>query len=405
MSNLEIDLVRLQRGAWTQRFWAFAVKGYWHCLFYICFWWGVYFGVSFCIVGLEVSLIPKPEHSYDSIGLIESLTAILLILITVYGFWKTIKVAVDAYNTYVEMRDNNIDSLEELYQKQIKEFQVAKYFVDKAYVESKNQEAIRTIWNISADAQKVLNDAKREHSNTLYEYNNENGTKEELGFVRNNLAKAQLYFDEKEKEEKEKLEEFHKLYPAPEIPEIMIEEGDETNEDLKKILDSLKKEEDEEIKRDIEVKSENERKALEKKELIEKSKKYRTWFDKEIQKYQKIYDQLINENKQKENNMNNNYFNIFEDECLAHINSEDNLHSENDKPALIFLKENRPRIKWYKNGLLHRDGDKPAELSRYSEEWYQNGKLYRDNNKPSKEFRFEDLDEDNPNWYKEGFFK
>ena len=37
---------------------------------------------------------------------------------------------------------------------------------------------------------------------------------------------------------------------------------------------------------------------------------------------------------------------------------------------------------WYKNGLLHRDDDKPAVIEYQEIEWYKNGKFYRENDKP-----------------------
>ena len=40
--------------------------------------------------------------------------------------------------------------------------------------------------------------------------------------------------------------------------------------------------------------------------------------------------------------------------------------------------------KWYKNGELHRDNDKPAIIwSNGQKEWYKNGKRHRDGDKPA----------------------
>ena len=57
------------------------------------------------------------------------------------------------------------------------------------------------------------------------------------------------------------------------------------------------------------------------------------------------------------------------------------LHRDNDKPAVINNKCGLSR--WYKDGLLHREGDNPAEIicSKYS--WYKDGLLHRDNDKPA----------------------
>ena len=57
------------------------------------------------------------------------------------------------------------------------------------------------------------------------------------------------------------------------------------------------------------------------------------------------------------------------------------LHRDGDKPAFICS----GGTKWYyKNGDLHRDGDKPAIIYSYgTEEYYKNGKLHRNGDKPA----------------------
>ena len=53
---------------------------------------------------------------------------------------------------------------------------------------------------------------------------------------------------------------------------------------------------------------------------------------------------------------------------------------------------------WYKDGELHRAGDKPAiEWANGDREWYKDGKLHRDGGKPAVEFADGDR-----YWYKDG---
>jgi len=57
------------------------------------------------------------------------------------------------------------------------------------------------------------------------------------------------------------------------------------------------------------------------------------------------------------------------------------LHRNGDKPAVI--SENQYKY-WYKDGELHRDGDKPASITPNGyKRWYQKGKLHRDGDKPA----------------------
>jgi len=51
------------------------------------------------------------------------------------------------------------------------------------------------------------------------------------------------------------------------------------------------------------------------------------------------------------------------------------LHSNKDKPAIIFLNGNKL---WYKNGKRHRDEDKPAVIfSDGRKRWYKNGEFIK----------------------------
>ena len=57
-------------------------------------------------------------------------------------------------------------------------------------------------------------------------------------------------------------------------------------------------------------------------------------------------------------------------------NENGELHSYDDLPANVYW----GNFEWYKNGLLHRDGDLPAYISARGDlEYYQNGKRHRDN--------------------------
>ena len=64
--------------------------------------------------------------------------------------------------------------------------------------------------------------------------------------------------------------------------------------------------------------------------------------------------------------------------------------------------------RWSKDGMLHRDNDKPAEIcyhkdgSVYLEEWFKDGKRHRDNDKPAYIHYFKDGSVDSEHWYKYG---
>ena len=80
-------------------------------------------------------------------------------------------------------------------------------------------------------------------------------------------------------------------------------------------------------------------------------------------------------------------------------------HSINDKPAF----ESKYYKIWYKEGKKHRDGDKPADITknqlgggageRIDMEWYKEGKLHREGNKPAQ------IVEVNGKVVEEGFYK
>lgn len=106
------------------------------------------------------------------------------------------------------------------------------------------------------------------------------------------------------------------------------------------------------------------------------------------------------------------------------------LHSIYGEPAYISVGGNQS---WYKNGVLHREGDLPAVISTSnrqahysnscSKEWYKDGHLHRDGDLPAvecisgmrswykdgKKHRDGDLaavihDKNNQYWYKDGIF-
>jgi hypothetical protein len=83
-----------------------------------------------------------------------------------------------------------------------------------------------------------------------------------------------------------------------------------------------------------------------------------------------------------------NYFYYFKNKKNPKINNikECNevdliLNSENDRPAIISIKDNHRE--WYKNGLRHRDNDLPAFSSPECQEWYFNGLIHREGFKPA----------------------
>ena len=57
------------------------------------------------------------------------------------------------------------------------------------------------------------------------------------------------------------------------------------------------------------------------------------------------------------------------------------IHRDNDKPAII--REDGSKH-WYQNGQLHRDNDLPAIIwDDGTQFWYKHGKLYHNRNKPT----------------------
>jgi hypothetical protein len=63
------------------------------------------------------------------------------------------------------------------------------------------------------------------------------------------------------------------------------------------------------------------------------------------------------------------------------LNSNDELHSFNDEPSVIYQEGTNI---WHKDGQLHRDNDEPAIVyADGTKYWYKDGKLHRDNNEPA----------------------
>lgn len=59
---------------------------------------------------------------------------------------------------------------------------------------------------------------------------------------------------------------------------------------------------------------------------------------------------------------------------------EDMLHRDGDKPALIEHDQHGANCWWYIDGELHRDDDKPAVTrGNWGQEWYYHGKRHRVN--------------------------
>jgi antitoxin component YwqK of YwqJK toxin-antitoxin module len=60
-------------------------------------------------------------------------------------------------------------------------------------------------------------------------------------------------------------------------------------------------------------------------------------------------------------------------------------HREYDLPALMFF-NHRGELEhaiWYKHGIIHRDGDEPADINRGLSYWYKDGNIHRDGDKPA----------------------
>jgi hypothetical protein len=56
-------------------------------------------------------------------------------------------------------------------------------------------------------------------------------------------------------------------------------------------------------------------------------------------------------------------------------------HRDDDRPAIIYADGT---LEWWKDGELHRDGDKPACIHANGElEWFKNGQPHRDDDKPA----------------------
>jgi hypothetical protein len=73
---------------------------------------------------------------------------------------------------------------------------------------------------------------------------------------------------------------------------------------------------------------------------------------------------------------------------------EGELHREGDKPALIELDSGISS--YYINGKLHRDGDDPAVESNWFSQWYKDGLLHRENDLPAV------VDDEQYEWYRSG---
>jgi hypothetical protein len=72
---------------------------------------------------------------------------------------------------------------------------------------------------------------------------------------------------------------------------------------------------------------------------------------------------------------------IYDNGVKTTCNSNNQLHSFNDEPAVICSDGAKS---WYKDGKLHRDNDEPAVIhSDGAKHWYKDDKLHRDNDEPA----------------------
>lgn len=72
------------------------------------------------------------------------------------------------------------------------------------------------------------------------------------------------------------------------------------------------------------------------------------------------------------------------------------IHREGDRPAYI----SKNYHIWYKNGKIHRDGDNPAIVKDSYMCWYKNGEIHRDNDQPA----IIDTHTHSQSWCKNGFY-
>jgi len=70
------------------------------------------------------------------------------------------------------------------------------------------------------------------------------------------------------------------------------------------------------------------------------------------------------------------------------------LHRDGDNPAV----ESQSFNKWFRHGLLHRDGDLPAVVDDLQYEWWVNGKRHRDGDKPA----YDDQRTETKQWWVHG---
>ena len=72
---------------------------------------------------------------------------------------------------------------------------------------------------------------------------------------------------------------------------------------------------------------------------------------------------------------------IFEFDGTQRFYKNGELHRDGDKPAVICANGEQH---FYENGKFHRDGDKPAVIfASGAQRFYKNGKLHRDGDKPA----------------------
>jgi len=73
------------------------------------------------------------------------------------------------------------------------------------------------------------------------------------------------------------------------------------------------------------------------------------------------------------------------------------LHRVGDKPAIVYASGNK---EWWKDGKIHREGDKPAFIGADgTKEWFKNDKIHREGDKPARVLANGDKE-----WWKNGKF-
>jgi hypothetical protein len=97
------------------------------------------------------------------------------------------------------------------------------------------------------------------------------------------------------------------------------------------------------------------------------------------------------------NYLNRDDFKIVKQDDYIKYYKNGVLHRDEDEPAVIYPSG---VLEYYKNGKLHRDNNKPAKIyNNGDKEYYKNGELHRDDGGPAKDLSHKKV------WYQNGKIK